>query len=83
MFHVALTRPGIQVVVLADADAPSPFVAELDGSRPPPAGRRGAPAGRRCPRDARRPAAGRRPGAVGRARSREVALRAWRSVGGP
>jgi DNA helicase II / ATP-dependent DNA helicase PcrA len=34
VFHVALTRATRQVVVLADADAPSPFVAELDGSRP-------------------------------------------------
>ena len=34
VFHVALTRAIRQVVVLADADAPSPFVAELDGSRP-------------------------------------------------
>jgi DNA helicase-2/ATP-dependent DNA helicase PcrA len=34
VFHVALTRAIRQVVVLADAGAPSPFVAELDGSRP-------------------------------------------------
>jgi DNA helicase-2/ATP-dependent DNA helicase PcrA len=34
VFHVALTRAIRQVVVLADAEAPSPFVAELDGSRP-------------------------------------------------
>ncbi len=33
VFHVALTRALTQVVVLADADAPSIFVAELDGSR--------------------------------------------------
>ncbi len=33
VFHVALTRAIRQVVVLADADACSPFVAELDGSR--------------------------------------------------
>ena len=33
VFHVALTRAIRQVVVLADADDASPFVAELDGSR--------------------------------------------------
>ena len=31
---MALTRAGTQVVVLADRDAPSPFLAELDGSAP-------------------------------------------------
>ncbi len=34
VFHVALTRAIRQVLILADADEPSPFVAELDGSRP-------------------------------------------------
>ncbi len=34
VFHVALTRAINQVLVLADAHEPSPFVAELDGSRP-------------------------------------------------
>ena len=34
VFHVALTRARSQVAVLADAEAPSPFVGELDGSRP-------------------------------------------------
>ena len=33
VFHVALTRAIRQVLVLADAQDPSPFVAELDGSR--------------------------------------------------
>src|SRR5271170_7061863 len=33
VFHVALTRATRQVVVLADADECSPFVAEIDGSR--------------------------------------------------
>ncbi|MGH8979586.1 MAG: ATP-dependent DNA helicase UvrD2 [Acidimicrobiales bacterium] len=33
VFHVALTRARLQVAVLYDEDAPSPFVAELDGSR--------------------------------------------------
>ncbi len=34
VFHVALTRAIRQVVLLADAEACSPFVTELDGSRP-------------------------------------------------
>jgi DNA helicase-2/ATP-dependent DNA helicase PcrA len=34
VFHVALTRASLQVVVLYDEEAPSPFVAELGGSRP-------------------------------------------------
>jgi len=33
VFHVALTRARIQVVALADADAPSIFLSELDGTR--------------------------------------------------
>jgi DNA helicase-2/ATP-dependent DNA helicase PcrA len=33
VFHVALTRAIRQVLVLADSHDPSPFVAELDGSR--------------------------------------------------
>jgi DNA helicase-2/ATP-dependent DNA helicase PcrA len=33
VFHVALTRARTQVVALADAEAPSIFLAELDGSR--------------------------------------------------
>ncbi|MGO8864289.1 MAG: ATP-dependent DNA helicase UvrD2 [Acidimicrobiales bacterium] len=33
VFHVALTRARSQVVALADAEAPSIFLAELDGSR--------------------------------------------------
>jgi DNA helicase-2/ATP-dependent DNA helicase PcrA len=43
VFHVALTRARSQVVVLADAEAPSPFVGELDGSRPHQALPRRAP----------------------------------------
>ena len=48
VFHVALTRARTQVVALADADAPSIFLAELDGTRvrPSPAVRRGLPARR-------------------------------------
>ena len=34
IFHVALTRARQQVVILADTEAPSPFIEELDGSRP-------------------------------------------------
>ncbi len=36
VFHVAITRARTQVVVLADGDAPSMFVGELDGTRPRP-----------------------------------------------
>jgi DNA helicase-2/ATP-dependent DNA helicase PcrA len=34
VFHVAITRAGRQVVVAGDRDAPSPFLAELDGTAP-------------------------------------------------
>jgi DNA helicase-2/ATP-dependent DNA helicase PcrA len=34
LLHVAITRGRRRVVVLADEDSPSPFLAELDGSRP-------------------------------------------------
>jgi DNA helicase-2/ATP-dependent DNA helicase PcrA len=59
VFHVALTRARTQVVALADSDAPSIFLAELDGSRvrptPRSAGeaRHGGAAGRRPPNGAR------------------------------
>jgi hypothetical protein len=67
VFHVALTRARTQVVALADEEAPSIFLAELDGSRPRPApqpqdaadlrqrrqSRRGSSAG--APRDRRGP----------------------------
>jgi DNA helicase-2/ATP-dependent DNA helicase PcrA len=50
VFHVALTRARRQVVTLADAEAPSIFLSELDGTRVRPsspasvdAGRAGAP----------------------------------------
>jgi DNA helicase II / ATP-dependent DNA helicase PcrA len=36
VFHVALTRTSRDVVVLADADAPSPFLTELTAPQPPP-----------------------------------------------
>ena len=45
VFHVALTRARIQVVALANADAPSIFLGELDGTRvrpSPPIRRRNA-----------------------------------------
>lgn len=34
VFHVALTRALEQAVILFDSEAPSPFIAELDGARP-------------------------------------------------
>jgi DNA helicase-2/ATP-dependent DNA helicase PcrA len=37
VFHVALTRARSQVVILVDADAPSIFIDELDGTRARPA----------------------------------------------
>ena len=42
VFHVAITRARLQAVVVGDSGAPSPFLAELDGSapkRPPGAAR--------------------------------------------
>ena len=79
VFHVALTRAGTQVVVLADQDAPSAFLDELDGhaphTTPSPATRTPARPGRG---DRRRtgasPAPGAGPGGPG-----EAALRAWRT----
>lgn len=81
VFHVALTRAGTQAVVLADRDAPSQFLAELDGTAPHHAapvakvGARPTPArsARRwgTPVPATTSADSGGPG--------EVALRAWRS----
>jgi len=72
IFHVAITRARHQVVVMADREAPSVFLAELDGSRTRPAasvpkeGNRPSPAGTRRTPDPRRspglPPAGRRGG---------------------
>ena len=62
VFHVALTRAIRQVLVLADAQEPSPFVAELDGSRAHTAvlrARREARATRSRRRAARPPCCGR------------------------
>jgi DNA helicase-2/ATP-dependent DNA helicase PcrA len=85
VFHVALTRAGSQVVVLADRAAPSPFLAELDGSAPhvTPTSRP-VPGGstRKGPGDRRR-AEARSGGARNEATESgpgEVALRAWRST---
>ena len=68
VFHVALTRARRQVAVLADAESPSAFIAELDGSRPRPVGEHATGPG--APPDARsrRPGAGRETGAGGRRR---------------
>ena len=45
VFHVALTRARSQVVILADDDAPSIFLDELDGTRTRPAALRAADTG--------------------------------------
>jgi DNA helicase-2/ATP-dependent DNA helicase PcrA len=77
VFHVALTRAGTQVVVLADRAAPSPFLDELDGrathTTPAPTGRMAARPGRS---DRRRTGAAPAPGTGGPG---EAALRTWRS----
>ena len=83
VFHVALTRARSQIVALADAEAPSIFLAELDGSRVRTSSRRqadhdtekrhrpsdGTDRGRRTPG----PGGGRRSGR-GKASAREVRL---------
>ena len=76
VFHVALTRAGTQVVVLADAGAPSPFLAELDGSAPhmAPTPRRKAAADRTGTRTTRRSEV------VSSGGPGEAALRSWRSA---
>jgi DNA helicase-2/ATP-dependent DNA helicase PcrA len=73
VFHVALTRTRHRVVILAARDAPSIFVAELDGSRvvPPP------PPTRATARTTAKAAAG-PAGPRGEAGPAEEALRAWR-----
>jgi len=88
IFHVALTRTSTQVVVLADRDAPSAFLGELDGTaahEPPPAPR-SAPV-TRADRNGPAGPPGRRRGAArapaeptsGPGGPAEVALRNWRS----
>ncbi len=80
IFHVAITRAATSVVVLGDAAAPSPFLAELAGTAPAAAVR---PAPAAAP-------AGATAGATGKVRPRTVvpaagespafdALRAWRT----
>jgi DNA helicase-2/ATP-dependent DNA helicase PcrA len=92
VFHVALTRARAQVFVLADAEAPSPFIGELDGSRShrpapspggwPAAGREGPGGGK--PRTRRPPSPG-GPGGqavepTAAAAAAERSLREWRSA---
>ncbi len=75
IFHVAITRARHQVVVMADREAPSAFLAELDGSRarPPAAapgeGGRPPPAGTRRTSDPRRSSGSGRSSADGRRRA--------------
>jgi len=83
VFHVALTRAATQVVVLADRDAPSSFLAELDGSAPhtapsAPGTERTSP--RRRPGDRARGAASAPTPTPGSGGPGEAALRAWRST---
>jgi len=85
VFHVAITRAGSQVVVLADRAAPSPFLAELDGSAPhvaaPVRTVPGAPT-RKGPGDRKRSGAttaGARNEST-RSGPGEEALRAWRTT---
>jgi DNA helicase-2/ATP-dependent DNA helicase PcrA len=88
IFHVAITRAGQAAVVLAEADAPSPFIAELAGtaaSTHAAAGGDGVPASRGGPSSVQRRGGPRGPGA----RRHEIvaadddvgfqALRAWRT----
>ncbi len=70
VFHVALTRTRHRVVILAAEDAPSIFVAELDGSRVVPPPRR-----ERAPATPPPPGSG---GSAAEAGPAEEALRAWR-----
>jgi hypothetical protein len=59
VFHVAITRGRERVAVMAAEDAPSIFVAELDGSRPrrpPTADRSGRTDGSRAPARRKEPA---------------------------
>ena len=49
VFHVAITRGIEQVTVLADAERPSPFIGELDGSAPKRPARQLTASGSRAP----------------------------------
>jgi DNA helicase-2/ATP-dependent DNA helicase PcrA len=92
VFHVALTRARNRVAVLADADAPSAFLGELDGSRPHRAPATPGTASTSVPgrRDQRSPAR-RKPTVPGKERvptealsevgqAAERSLREWRSA---
>ena len=82
VFHVALTRAGSQAVILADRDAPSVFLAELDGTaahQPTPSPKTARPAAA-TRADRRRGAPAATPGAApGSGGPGEAALRSWRS----
>jgi len=75
IFHVAITRARHQVVVMADREAPSVFLAELDGSRarPPAAapegGGRPSPAGTKRTSNPRRSSGRVQAGGDGRRRT--------------
>jgi DNA helicase-2/ATP-dependent DNA helicase PcrA len=77
IFHVAITRASASVVVLGDAAAPSPFLAELAGTAPEAYGPGGGAAARAATggRGPKEPA-GRREGPEP---AGFVALRAWRT----
>jgi DNA helicase-2/ATP-dependent DNA helicase PcrA len=82
VFHVALTRAAIQAVILADRDAPSVFLAELDGTAPhtPPPSPKAARPAAAARSDRRRSGTAATPGvAPGSGGPEEAALRAWRS----
>nr|MBA2337536.1 ATP-dependent DNA helicase UvrD2 [Acidimicrobiia bacterium] len=81
VFHVAVTRAAEQVVVLADATRPSPFLAELDGSAPRRAWRPAAavPGPTSRPAAPRSPAAGAPKPSIEQAGPVAAALREWRA----
>jgi len=82
LLHVAITRGRERVVVVADEEAPSPFLAELDGTRPREEAQRAARRARpgSVPgATARGPADARPPATATAAGTRVVeALKAWR-----
>jgi superfamily II DNA helicase RecQ len=71
IFHVAITRAGTSAVVLGDAAAPSPFLAELAGTAPAAAVREVPAAAAKVRTRTEVPAAGESPAFD--------ALRAWRT----
>jgi DNA helicase-2/ATP-dependent DNA helicase PcrA len=77
VFHVAITRARRQVVVVGDREAPSPFLAELDGSPP----KRAPDSGEAAVRNARSAAVATPRAAAGGGSlptALEQALRDWR-----